>query len=166
MLIFLFTFLPRMVFYIPVTLLLHWTLNQIERAATQPAGSVGRILLVLGAIGIAAVVGGGFSQLSPAARQALQDANQLTLDGISSVAQKTDLPAPLVPVEGFSAYANGPYTLKWSDAVDTLNVLRPATDDPVIESLIIIRFDNGYEFGCVYTPPSHAPKCINITRMQ
>jgi hypothetical protein len=165
-LVFIFTFLPRVVLFVPIALFLRWVSEQFEQVTTQTAGILWRLTRVLVAILLAAGIGGSFSLLSSEARQALQDANQLTLDGISSVAQQTELPAALIPVEGFSRVANGAYTLNWSDRVDNLNVVRPETDGSVIESLIIIRFDNGYKFGCVYTPPSHTPKCINITQAQ
>ncbi len=166
LLVFIFTFLPRIVLFIPSALFLRWVSSQIEQAVTEAAGSIGRITRVVAAIVLVSVVGGSFSMFSAEARLALQDANQLTLDGISSVAQQTRLPAALTPVEGFSTHGYGAYTLDWSDKVDSLNVIRPESDSSVIESLIIIRFDNGYKFGCVYTPPSRSPKCINITLVQ
>jgi hypothetical protein len=96
----------------------------------------------------------------------LQDGNALILEGISAVENGMDLPEPLLVVDGFSTYANGPYTLEWSSDVDQLPVTRPIAEFGVTESLIIFRFENTYQFGCVYTPPSRVPKCINITRVR
>jgi hypothetical protein len=165
LILFIFTFLPRMVLYFPISLFLFWIIRQIEHGAGAPLASVRGGLLVMAAALIVMAAGAGFSQLSAEARQALKDANQLTLAGISAAAQGTRLPAALEPVEGFGANAASAYTLEWSDAVDSLNVIRPVTDDPALESLIIVHFANGYEFGCVYTPPGRVPKCINITML-
>jgi hypothetical protein len=113
-----------------------------------------------------AVLGGRFSILAPEAHQALRDGNTLVLEGISAVANGADLPEPLIPVDGFSTYAKGPYTLEWNSDVDQLPVTRPIAGFGVTESLIIFRFENKYQFGCAYTPPSRVPKCINITRVR
>jgi len=36
----------------------------------------------------------------------------------------------------------------------------------VLESLIIYRFENGYIFGCTFTPPTYKANCVNITRVR
>jgi hypothetical protein len=164
--LFVFTFLPRLVFYIPITLFVLWILRQFEQVTMDAAGSRRPILLALGAILVTVVAGGAFYLFPTEARQALQDTHQLTLKGVAAAAQKTDLPAPLLPVEGFSMYANGPYTLEWSDDVNAVTIPRPAAGSSAVESLIIVRFENGYEFGCVYAASSHVPQCINITPVQ
>ncbi len=112
------------------------------------------------------MIGGRFSQLSPEAMDALRDMNALLLEGMSAVANGEDVPEVLIPVDGFASYATGAYTLEWSSDVDSLPVTRPVAEFGVTESLVIVRFENGYRFGCAFTPPANIPKCINITRVR
>jgi len=164
--LFLFTFLPRLIIYLPLAFFFRWVLARLE--GIQPASSRRTVspLLALTLLAALAVIGGRFSILAPEAIEALKDANVLMLDGLSAVESGTDLPAPLLDVDGFASYAKGPYTLEWSSDVDQLPVTRPMAAFGVTESLIIFHFENGYLFGCAYTPPSREPKCINITRVR
>lgn len=164
--LFLFTFLPRLIIYLPLTLFLRWVLNNFDRTASISSGRTGSPFLAILALLALAVIGGRYSILVPEAHQALQDGNTLILEGMSAVENGMNLPEPLLVVDGFSTYANGPYTLEWSSDVDQLPVTRPIAEFGVTESLIIFRFENTYQFGCVYTPPSRVPKCINITRVR
>jgi len=164
--LFVYTFLPRLIIYIPAGLFLRWALNQQEYIVARSPDSLRRRVTVWVAILVVAVIGGRFSLYVPEANQALKDADVLVLDGLSSVENGVDLPKPLIPVDGFSAYAKGAYTLEWSSDVDSLPVTRPRASFGVVESLIIIRFESGYWFGCVYTPPGYIANCINITRVR
>lgn len=164
--LFLFTFLPRLIIYLPLAYLFRWSVNNLDNSVPGYPRGLRRPLKVMAVLLILAVVGGRFSLLALEARQALQDGNALVLQGISSRDGGSGLPEPLLDVDGFSTYAKGPYTLEWSSDVDSLPVTRPLAEFGVTESLIIFRFENDYQFGCVYTPPSHVPKCINITRVR
>lgn len=164
--LFLFTFLPRLIIYLPLAFFFRWVLGNFDRSESISRGRVGSPFLGLVLLLALAVIGGRFATLAPEARQALQDGNALVLEGMASVEKGTDLPEPLTAVDGFSTYAKGDYTLEWSSAVDNLPVTRPIAGFGVTESLIIVRFENDYQFGCVYTPPSRVPKCINITRVR
>lgn len=162
--LFLFTFLPRLIIYLPLAFAFRWMLGILEGNA---AGSgLMRFLKVTAVILTLAIVGGRFSMLVPEARESLQDMNALVAEGMSAAANKEDLPVPLIPVDGFPTYAKGAYTLEWSSDVDRLPVTRPVAGYGITESLIIVRFENDYQFGCVFTPPSPSPKCINITRVR
>ncbi|MBI5964801.1 MAG: hypothetical protein HY863_15080 [Chloroflexi bacterium] len=164
--LFLFTFLPRLVIYLPLAFFFRWVLGNFDRAASISSGRKGSPFLALTVLVALAVIGGRFSILAPEARQALQDGNALVLEGISAVENGTDLPNPLIDVDGFSTHAKGSYTLEWSSDVDQLPVTRPMSAFGTTESLIIFHFENKYLFGCAYTPPSRVPKCINITRVR
>jgi hypothetical protein len=160
--LFLFTFLPRLIIYMPLAMFFRWVLGNFDRTASISRGRKGRPFLALLLLLALAVIGGRFSILAPEALQALKDGNALVLEGMAAVENGTDLPKPLIVVEGFSRYARGPYTLEWSSDVDSLPVTRPMPKLGVVESLIIFRFENQFQFGCAYTPPSHVPKCIDI----
>ncbi len=162
----LFTFLPRLIFYLPLGLFCRWLVGTFDTAGRAPSSGLMRLLKVTFSILIVAVIGGRFSLLSPEAREALQDMNALVLEGMSAVENGEEVPSSLIPVDGFTTYAEGAYTLEWSSDVDSLPVTRPIAGYGVTESLVIARFENDYQFGCVFTPPSHLPKCINITRVR
>ena len=164
--LFLFTFLPRLIIYLPLSLMFRWAVNRFDHNTPGVSRGIGRPLLSLLALVILAVFAGRLSLLTVDARQSLQDANALVLQGMAAAENGTDLPEALVPVDGFSAHARGAYTLEWSNDVDRLPVTRPVAGAGVTESLIIFRFRNTYQFGCAFTPPSHIPKCINITRVR
>ncbi len=162
----LFTFLPRLIFYLPLGLFFRWLLGIFETAGRAPSSGFLRLLKAVVSILVVAVIGGRFSQISPEARSALTDMNALVLEGMSAAAGGVSLPESLIPVDGFARYATGPYTLEWSSDVDSLPVTRPMADFGVTESLVIVRFENNYRFGCAFTPPTNIPKCINITRVR
>lgn len=164
--LFLFTFLPRLIICLPLAFLFRWALNNLDNSVPGYQRGLRRPLKVVVVILTLAVIGGRFSILVPEARQALQDGNALVLEGMSARDNSSGLPEALVTVDGFSTYAKGPYTLEWSSDVDSLPVTRPVAGFGVTESLILVHFENGYLFGCAYTPPSRVPKCINITRVR
>jgi hypothetical protein len=164
--LFLFTFLPRLIIYLPLAFLFRWALNNLDNSVPGYPRGLRRPLKVIAVLLTVAVIGGRFSMLAPEARQALQDANALVLEGISARDNGSNLPKPLLDVDGFSTYAKGPYTLEWSSDVDSLPVTRSVADFGITESLILVHFENGYLFGCAYTPPSRVPKCINVTRVR
>lgn len=163
-LLFLFTFLPRVIIYLPLALAFRWMLGILERN-TGSSGLI-RLLKVTVIILALAIIGGRFSMLVPEAQNALKDMDALVMAGISASENQQELPASLIPVDGFEAHAKGAYTLEWSSDVDSLPVTRFVAEYGVTESLIIVRFENDYQFGCVFTPPSTIPKCINITRVR
>lgn len=162
----LFTFLPRLIFYLPLGLFFRWLLGILDTTGRVTSSGLSRLLKVTFSILIVAVIGGRFSQISPDAKNALKDMNALLLEGMSAVASGEDVPEALIPVDGFAQYATGDYTLEWSSDVDRLPVTRPMVGFGVTESLIIVRFENNYIFGCAFTPPINIPKCINITRVR
>lgn len=162
----LFTFVPRMLFTLPFGLFIRGLLGILDTTGRAPSSGLMRLLKVVASIVAVAVIGGQFAKLSPEALEALDRMNTLTQAGMTAAADGQGLPESLIPVAGFSTYANGPYTLEWSSDVDSLPVTRPVADFGVTESLVIVRFENKYHFGCVFTPPHPDPKCIHITRVR
>lgn len=159
--VFLFTFLPRLILYLPLGFLFRWIINTQEYAATRSPGwmrksLIARILLISVAIG-----GGLYSIYPKESRIALQSADALLHEGML-IDDRASLPKSLIPVDGFVTYAKGPYTLELNSDVDSLPVTRPRVGIGVIESLVIFRFENGFQFGCVFTPPNYVANCLHI----
>jgi hypothetical protein len=153
-----YTFLPRLFFYLPHAGLVRWGIGAWREAGPPPPFSVrrhGRVALIT--LGLAALVGGCSLHRTPS-REAL-----VAMDGLLRQADLAtrveELPEPLLGVEGFLAEAAGAYTLNWSDDVASYRGLRPAVDDERDVSLIIVRYESGLIFQCVFTPPIHEPVC-------
>jgi hypothetical protein len=163
--VFTFTFLPRFVFYLPLGIFFRWLTSLLEDAVMFSLGRLRRASIAVVALVALAVLGGRFSLYKPEAMEALQRANTLLIVSMP-IESRDELPNELQLVDGFVELAEGAYTLEWSSDVDRLSVTRPRVGMDVLESLIIYRFENGYIFGCTFTPPSYKANCINITRLR
>ena len=162
--VFVFTFLPRLVLFLPAGLLVRWAVNNLEDAALFQRGRMRRITVTVTVMVLIAVVGGRFSLYPEEAQRALREANELLLEGMP-IEHRMDLPPSLQAVDGFVEYAEGAYTLEWNSDPDSLAVTRPTVGVNVLESLIIFRFENGFVFGCAYTPPSYKANCLHMGRL-
>lgn len=153
-----YTFLPRLFFYLPHAALVRWGISEWREAGPPPPFDVrrhGRVALI--ALGLAALVG-GCSLRSDEARRAMAAMDRL-LQGAAQAATTEDLPKPLQRVEGFLAEASGDYSLQWSDELERFQGVRPITDEEREETLIIIRYESGLTFQCIFTPPVPDPSC-------
>lgn len=153
-----YTFLPRLFFYLPHSGLVRWGITQWREAGAPPPYSLrrhgGATLVTLG---LAALVG-GCSLRSDEARRALTSMDRL-LESAKQAATTGDLPPPLQRVEGFFAEAAGDYWLQVSDEVDRFQGVRPLNEEGREETLIIVRYESGLIFQCIYTPPVPQPSC-------
>lgn len=163
--VFAFTFLPRVVFFLPLGVLFRWLVSQTEDALIGFRGRL-RDLVIAAALTIGMIILGARMSLYPTeAQRALQEANNLLLSS-QSITERDALPVSLQLTDGFIELAKGPYTLEYTDDPDRLPVTRPRVSLDVLEPLIIYRFENGYIFGCVFTPPAYVANCINISRVR
>lgn len=151
-------FLPRLFFYLPLGVLVRWTISRWETASIYEKKPLSGCLNTLVISVILAGVAGAFSLHPAEVRQALDITNQIVQSGLDAPTPE-DIPAPLQNVNRFANYARGDYQLRVGTDPDLLPVQRPVADYGVTESLIIIYFENTYFFGCVFTPPSNVPVC-------
>lgn len=156
-----YLFLPRVVFYLPFGAAVRWLISRSERALTAATPLYQRaapaLLMVLLAAGL-----GTFSLHGEEVRTALRVTDDMVQKGVKA-STLADVPGPLKGLDDFINRANGEYTLAVSLDTDILPVQRPVAAYGVTESLIIVRFENGYMFGCVFTPPSSVPVCGNFS---
>lgn len=153
-----YTFLPRLFFYLPHSALVRWGISEWREAGPPPPFDLrrhGRAALVT--MGLAALLG-GCSLRSEEARQAMIAMDRL-LQGATQAATTDDLPKPLQRVEGFVPEASGDYSLQWGEELDEFQGVRPITDEEREETLIIIRYESGFFFRCLFTPPVPDPSC-------
>lgn len=162
--VFVFTFLPRLVIFLPLGLFFRWLTGMLEDAILTSRGRLRRLVLAVLALAVVAFIGGRFSLLPEEARIAMQKAHTLLTESMP-IENRSDLPSELQLVDGFVEFAEGPYTLEWSSDPDRLPVTRPTVSLGTLESLVIFRFENGFIFGCVFTPPAYKTGCANISRV-
>jgi hypothetical protein len=154
------TFLPRVFFYLPLGVAVQWIIHQWQRISLTGAYNRGKVVVpvicFLAALGSAA-----FSLYAKDIRYAITATNQLIQESLTA-SSKDALPEPLQDVWYFMSYAKGDYTLEVSLEPDRLPVQRPVVEYGKLVSLIIVRYENGFMFGCVYTPPRDMPVCGNF----
>lgn len=165
LIVFVFTFLPRVVFFLPMGIFFRWLVDQVEDVVIGFRGRLRDIVIAVIATVVLIVVGARMSVYPEEARRALQEANTLLLSS-QSITDRDALPVSLQITDGFIELAKGPYNLEYSDDPDRLPVTRPRVGLDILEPLIIYRFENGYIFGCVFTPPAYVANCINISRVR
>ncbi|MCI0553043.1 MAG: hypothetical protein L0287_19015 [Anaerolineae bacterium] len=153
-------FLPRVFFYLPFSWLIRWLVSKLEVSAYQSIPPARRLLYVLITF-LLAVFAGTFSLYPEEARQSLVKMDELIQLGMQA-STRDQLPKSLQSVEGFVSNANGKYNFTLGSDPDALPVQRPVVEFGAIESFIIIRFENGFRFGCVFSPPYVLPACIDF----
>ena len=155
------TFIPRMFLYLPLGIAVQWILRQWQRISLTGARNWGKVIVpavcLVFAIGAAA-----FSLYASEIRYALTTTNRLVQEGMAAASEE-DIPEPLQNVWYYSAFAKGDYTLEVSLEPDRLPVQRPIAEYGKLVTLIIVRHENRFMYGCVYTPPRILPVCGNFT---
>ena len=154
----LLTFLPRAFLFLPMAALVRWVLSVWERELESVAFSVKKLALSLGGVVLAAGVLGLLSLYPSFGRYALANTNELVKRGMAAQIAN-NLPAELKPVDGFINGAQGTYTLELSDNPDLLPVQRPIASYGEQEYAVFVRFENGFRFGCAFTPTYQEPSC-------
>ena len=152
-------FLPRVFFYLPFSWFVRWLMSKIEVSAHRNVSPARRWSYVFVSF-LLAVVAGIFSLYPTEVRQSLVKMDELVQLGMQATTHD-ELPRSLQSVEGFIANANGEYNFTIGTDPDALPVQRPIVEYGELEPFIIIRFENGFRFGCVYSPPYVVPACID-----
>jgi len=145
-----YTFLPSIVLFVPLSLLLRWSASQFYN---NPGKSLldrhkSRTLLIL--LGLALVVG-SFSLYGEGARAMLRK-----MDGYVQAVQKdgagAKVPAVFREVTGVVQQAGRGYVLDWSDNIDRFPipiVNEDAFTAPHLE-MVSVYFDSGDEIVCLF----------------
>lgn len=155
-------FMPRVFFYLPFGGMVRWLTHNISRPTPKSTAPMRKLIPTFLAF-IFMVVAGTFAILSKETRASLVSMDSLLQTGINSHAtSRSELPESLQSVNGFIQNANGDYRYTIGSNPDVLPVQRPFVEYGVPEPFIIIRFENGYRFGCVFSPPYIEPACIDF----
>ena len=153
-------FLPRMFFYLPFGALVRWLILKIDQPSLQVVAPVRRLIPLFIAFAFMVFLG-TFTRFPKETRTSLVKMNELMKTGMQATA-RADLPKPLQRVEGFVQNADGGYSFSIGSDPDVLPVQRPIVEYGELEPFIIIRFENGFRFGCVFSPPYVQPACSDF----
>ena len=153
-------FLPRAVLMMPISGVLRWVLVKWESELQTVYFSIPKLALTAGLLFVLATLGGLMSLYPKNGRIALRTTNELVQEGMRAGSQ-AGLPERLDPVEGFMQAGKGDYSLLLSDNPDILPVQRPMAGYDGQEFAVLVIFNNGFHFGCAYTPPKMVPYCGN-----
>jgi uncharacterized SAM-binding protein YcdF (DUF218 family) len=153
-------FLPRVFFYAPLGMLVRWLIKRLEYQPLHPLPPARRLIPVV--VSFVALTLSGLTSLLPGeTRLSLTRMEKLIQAGMQATSRE-ELPEPLKDVEGFLSKANGWYSYEIGRDPDVLPVQRPVVEYGESEPFLIIRFDNGFRFGCVFSPPYVVPACIDF----
>lgn len=156
----LYILLPMAVFYLPVAALIRWTAGIWEAAEPGYFFSIRKPVLMLILVITLPLIAGSLSLYPSEVRVAFRTMEDLVQKGMLS-SSVDDMLRPLKAVDGFTQEAHGPYTLQWVDNPDLFPTLRPSVPYTEMEVLIIVRFEAGLRFMCLYTPSYSQPICSN-----
>jgi len=156
-----FIFIPRMFFYLPFSMLVRWLISKIQyRPYGKEVAPVRRLLPVLISFVVVIFIG-TFTRVTEEERKSLLKMQEIIQAG-QAVDTRDELPNPLQNVNGFIENGKGEYTFSLGSNPDALPVQRPFANYGEAEPFIIIRFENGFRFGCVFSPPYVVPACIDF----
>jgi hypothetical protein len=153
------TFMPRAVLFLPIAGLIRWVLGIWSDEFQSISFSIRRLALSLVSIILLSGLVGLFSLYPRYAREVLTQMDQIVQAGLQA-SDPESLPQPLQRVDGFIQGATSDYTLQLSDNPDLLPIQRPFTTYEQQEYAVYVRFDDGFRFGCVFTPNAPNPGCI------
>ncbi len=156
----LFLFIPLAGAITPMTAIFRWIVNKLvvkhlENTPIWTRLPIPILLMVLvGAVG-------AFSRMPPYARIMVTHMNEMLQTGLSSPSE-TQLPRPLQHprVGGFLSHATNHYSLEWQNInINRFAIPRPMSSRPWEESVVIARFDNGWNLVCLYPESGAEPAC-------
>jgi hypothetical protein len=158
LIVFLLTFLPRAAVFIPLAALIRWVIREWSRELEDANFSMSRMALSLLLVVLVAGATGALSLYSRQGRQVIVKTYSLIQEGKQSSSPE-GLPEELKPVDGFLQNSSAAYTLLLSTDPDQLPITRPKAAYGETEYAVIVRYKNGFRFGCVFTPPAWVAIC-------
>jgi hypothetical protein len=158
LIIFIFTFLPRAILFIPMSAMIRWAVSVWQAELQTVTFSVRKLAISLGLVLLLAGLVGLFSLYPRQGREALATTHVLLQQAQRSTSAG-GLPDEIKAVDGFSQVGVGSYTLRLSDDPDKLPIARPPAGYEETEYAVLVRFENGFRFACVYGKPGVPPIC-------
>lgn len=156
-----FVFLPRMFFYLPFSWLIRWLVDKLQYPSRGKEVAPARRLLPVVLSLLVVVFIGTLSRVSNEEQKSLTHMKELIEEG-QLASSRDQLPNSLQNINGFVENAEGEYTFSLGANPDVLPVQRPFVNYGEEEPFVIVRFQNGFRFGCVFPPPYVIPVCVDF----
>ena len=154
----LYTFFPLVVLFLPIAFMVRRGTDAQEVERGQPELWARRVIIPM-MLTLVIVVIGSFSLHDGDVRGAIRYMDTLIKES-RQAPDAEGLARPLLDVKDYYPNANQPYSLAWSDKVETFFGPRPATGE-MSQFLIIATFENGFRFACVFSRTTNVPNCTN-----
>jgi len=165
-----FTFLPFAALLVVPIGLLRWAISKQEDFRRDGAPAWKRVplplllLLVAGALGVLA--------LYPARGQTVVARMNAIVQAALPAADRSALPAEFrgeaiqaIVVPGYPERAKGEYTLDWEKSeLGRFAIPRPIHNESE-QSAVVARFDNGWEFVCLFITSNADPRCAEVIQI-
>jgi hypothetical protein len=149
-------FLPMAILFMSLSVVIRLGVDAQQVDPDRPHLWARRIIFPV-LLTIAAVLVGTLSLHSKPVQKAFYLVDDMIRQSLQ-VSSTQALPQPLAEIPGFLENAQPPYTLSWSDRIDTYFGPRPAGFE-LTQFLIITRFQNDYSIACIFSQNRNVPSC-------
>lgn len=150
--------LPRAAVIFGVGWLIRRVIKILEKELQTIHFSMIKMALPILGLVVMALPIGLFSIYSFDGQYALEKTNEYLEMGLSANTYE-QLPAVLLPVDAFLERAVGNYTLQLSDNPAVMPVQLPLSAEGNHGYAVLVRFENGFRFGCAYVASNPEPAC-------
>jgi len=162
---FIFLFVPFTGMLIPVLWLVRTTINTLTDSRLDKQTLMARWWLPLLVITAAGAIGWSLVYSVPA-RTVLTHNQQMLQQGLTASSMAL-MPAPLLgpEMEDFSSHSSQEYTLAWDNKrINAYAIPRTAAPEYLM-SVVIARFDNGWNVVCLYPTAESQPRCRSFDEL-
>ena len=165
-----FTFLPFAAILVVPIGLVRWAIGKQEDLRSDGAPAWKRVLLPLLLLLVAGALGA--PALYPARGQTVVARMNAIVQAALPAADRSALPAQFggetiqaIVVPGYPERAKGDYTLDWKKSeLGRFAIPRPIHNESE-QSAVVARFDNGWEFVCLFITSNADPRCAEVIQI-
>ena len=166
----LFTFLPFAAIMIVPIGVLRWTIDKEEDLRSDGAPAWKRLALPLALLLVAGALGA--LALYPARGRTVVARMDAIVQAALPAADRSALPAQFrgeniqaIAVPGYPERVKGGYTLDWEKGELSRFAIPRPLEDEWLQSAVVARFDNGWEFVCLFITPDADPRCAEVIQI-
>jgi len=153
-----FYLIPRAVLLFGAGWLMRWVIKIWENELQTIHFSMIKMAIPILGVMIFALPFGLLSIFPFSGQSALEKTNEL-LESSLSAGDYTQLAAVLLPVDGFLERSKGKYTMQLSNNPNAMPIQLPISTEGNQGYTVLVRFENGFRFGCVYMESNPEPAC-------
>jgi hypothetical protein len=160
-----FLWIPFTGMLIPVMGVIRTAINNLTDSRSSSEHAAARLWLPLVVV-VAFGVLGATNVYSPAARAIITHNHKMLQQGLVASSMAA-MPQPLLgpEMEDFSAHASQNYRLTWDDKNLNLYAIPRVGGPEYLMSVVIARFDNGWNVVCLYPNAESQPRCRSLDEL-